>query len=294
MCEMWFCAMRSFGLGLVWVIIQLPILHITQLQVLIKHASKALSIDSSLVAAVLLFIKRDRFIKVHLIIFLCLKYYNIHKQISKSTFAFIHRQLSKEKREIEFHQTGVIKRFWYSIMNSLQWLVAFILSDTIQLVLVTPRMLSSSSTTMNKVITLSYVLAVLGDMHWHNEHENNAMAINIASVLYLIGTLPFVYNFFFRGCADRGLKFGMAALYGLWVVCLSDLLHLLYFVILKLKCHSNSSQTTWRNIFTFGDPNDTGAPMFYEKHLANHLGSTLFYYMTTNSLYQTKEESKKT
>ena len=100
-------------------------------------------------------------------------------------------------------------------MNSLQWLVAFILSDTIQLVLVTPRMLSSSSTTMNKVITLSYVLAVFGDKYWHIEHENNAMAINIASVLYLIGTLPFVYNFFFRGCADRGLKFGMAALYGL-------------------------------------------------------------------------------
>lgn len=146
----------------------------------------------------------------------------------------------------------------------------------------------------HKVITISYVLAVFGDMYWHNEHENNAMAINIASVLYLIGTLPFVYYFFFRGCADRGLKFGMAALYGLWVVCLSDIIFTLLwdpsFAQMPLKLVS----TTWRNVYTFGDPNDTGAPMFYEKHLANHLGSTLFYYVTTNSLYQTKEESKKT
>ena len=40
------------------------------------------------------------------------------------------------------------------------------------------------------------------------------------------------------------------------------------------------------NIYTFGDPNETDIPFFLEKHMANHSGSTLFYYVAANAKYQ--------
>ena len=40
------------------------------------------------------------------------------------------------------------------------------------------------------------------------------------------------------------------------------------------------------NIYIFGDPNETDIPFFLEKHMANHLGSTLFYYVAANAKYQ--------
>jgi UDP-N-acetylmuramyl pentapeptide phosphotransferase/UDP-N-acetylglucosamine-1-phosphate transferase len=119
-------------------------------------------------------------------------------------------------------------------------------------------MLESSLPTF---ITISFILGVLIDAYWHVEHEENAMFINIASLFYLVGTIPFVYKFF-KGSADRTLKVAMAALYIL-------------------------------NIYTFGDPTDTkGVPMFLEKHMANHLGSTLFYYVAVKKDYQTKVPKK--
>ena len=142
------------------------------------------------------------------------------------------------------------------------WCIAFVVTDAIQLALVAPRMFSYSVTSMNKIISISYVAAVIGDAYWHVEHEDNDMAINIASIFYLIGTLPFVYNFFRTSNASRGLKLQMAIIYIL-------------------------------NLWTFGDPTNTNAPLFFEKHLANHLGSTLFYYVAVDSKYQEKEEVKK-
>jgi len=71
---------------------------------------------------------------------------------------------------------------------------------------------------------------VVGDAYWHVEHEDNDMAINIASIFYLIGTLPFVYNFFRTSNASRGIKNGMAMLYMI-------------------------------NLVTFGDPTNTNAPL---------------------------------
>ena len=142
------------------------------------------------------------------------------------------------------------------------WCIAFVVSDAVQMALVAPRMFSFSTSNMNKIISISYVIAVIGDTYWHIEHEDNDMAINIASIFYLIGTLPFVYNFFRTSNADRGLKIGMSMLYVI-------------------------------NLVTFGDPTNTSAPLFFEKHLANHLGSTLFYYVAVDSKYQEKEEVKK-
>jgi hypothetical protein len=145
-------------------------------------------------------------------------------------------------------------------MDTSTWPLVFVLSDAIQLLLVAPRMLSCSS--VHILITISYVLGTLGDAYWHVGHEENAMAINVASLFYLIGTIPLVYNFF-MGPADRGLKMVMAALYIL-------------------------------NIYTFGDPNDTkGVPLFLEKHMANHLGSTLFYYVAAKKEYQKKRSENK-
>jgi len=142
------------------------------------------------------------------------------------------------------------------------WCIAFVLSDAIQMALVAPRMFSFSTSNMNKIISISYVFAVIGDAYWHVEHEDNDMAINIASIFYLIGTLPFVYNFFRTSNADRGIKIAMAILYMI-------------------------------NLITFGDPTNTSAPLFFEKHLANHLGSTLFYYVAVDAKYQEKDEVKK-
>ena len=119
-------------------------------------------------------------------------------------------------------------------------------------------MFSFSTSNMNKIISISYGFAVIGDAYWHVEHEDNDMAINIASIFYLIGTLPFVYNFFRTSNAGRGIKIAQAFLYAL-------------------------------NLWTFGDPTNTNAPLFFEKHLANHLGSTLFYYVAVDSKYQEKE-----
>ena len=107
---------------------------------------------------------------------------------------------------------------------------------------------------MSKIITISYIIGVLGDTFWHIENEDNATAINTASLFYVIGTIPFVYNYF-RGSSGTGLKMAMAALYAL-------------------------------NIYTFGDPNETDIPFFLEKHMTNHLGSTLFYYVAANAKYQ--------
>ena len=142
------------------------------------------------------------------------------------------------------------------------WCIAFVLTDAIQMALVAPRMFSYNSSNMNKIISISYVIAVIGDTYWHIEHEDNDMAINIASIFYLIGTLPFVYSFFRTSNADRGLKMRMAIIYMI-------------------------------NLWTFGDPTNTSAPLFFEKHLANHLGSTLFYYVAVDAKYQEKEEIKK-
>lgn len=139
------------------------------------------------------------------------------------------------------------------------WPVAFVASNALQLAVVTPRMLSSS---MHTLVTISYVLGVLGDAWWHVGSEEDAMSINVASLFYLVGTLPFVYRYFFVGSADRTLKFVMAALY-------------------------------LANIYTFGDPTDTGAPNFLEKHMMNHVGSTLFYYLAAEGEYQEKEPKKK-
>ena len=141
----------------------------------------------------------------------------------------------------------------FGIMDSLTaWSIAFVLSNITQLALVSPRMLSCTS--MSKIITISYIIGVLGDTFWHIENEDNATAINTASLFYVIGTIPFVYNYF-RGSSGTGLKMAMAALYAL-------------------------------NIYTFGDPNETDIPFFLEKHMANHLGSTLFYYVAANAKYQ--------
>ena len=142
------------------------------------------------------------------------------------------------------------------------WCIAFVLSDAIQMALVAPRMFSFSTSNMNKIISISYVLAVVGDAYWHVEHEDNDMAINIASIFFLLGTLPFVYNFFLTSNASRGLKWALGFLYMI-------------------------------NLWTFGDPTNTSAPLFFEKHLANHLGSTLFYYLAVDSKYQEKEGVKK-
>ncbi len=87
------------------------------------------------------------------------------------------------------------------------------------------------------------------------------MAINVASVFYLIGTLPVVWGFFV-GSASLGMKVVMGTLYAL-------------------------------NVYTFGDPNDTAGPNFLEKHMANHLGSTLFYYVAANASYQKNKKDGK-
>mmetsp|Transcript_3976 Transcript_3976/g.7100 ORF Transcript_3976/g.7100 Transcript_3976/m.7100 type:complete len:150 (+) Transcript_3976:124-573(+) len=138
------------------------------------------------------------------------------------------------------------------------WTVIFVLSNIIQLVLVTPRILSFTSG--NYAIAVSYVLGVLGDICWHVDHEQNAIITNIGSLYYMLGTLPCVF-FFFAGQADGRMKLAMAALFIL-------------------------------NIYTFSDPKDTTVSYFLENHAANHLGSTLFYYVVTDMKYRRKEPTK--
>ena len=141
--------------------------------------------------------------------------------------------------------------------SSTSWPIVFVLSNIVQLALVVPHMLSCTS--MNALITVAYVLGTVGDAIWHVGREGEAMVINIASLFYLMGTITFVYNFFV-GPAARGTKVAMGILY-------------------------------LANIYTFGDPNDTEGRHFLEKHILNHLGSTLFYYVAANAEYQTKKKS---
>jgi len=131
------------------------------------------------------------------------------------------------------------------------WRSCFLLTDVVNALVVTPRMWSTS---VPKAFPVMYALGVLGDGLWHQRYEQSDLAINLGASFYFAGLFPFLVRFF-RGHASRRLKTMMALLFAL-------------------------------NLYTFGDPKMTKAPLFNEKHLANHIGSTLFFYIASQKKYQ--------
>jgi len=132
------------------------------------------------------------------------------------------------------------------------WRMLFLLTDLINGLSVTPRMLQTS---VHKSFSVMYALGVVGDAIWHQQFEQSDLSINLGASFYFAGLFPFLVRFF-RGKASQKLKAAMAGLFML-------------------------------NLYTFGDPKATNAPLFNHKHLANHVGSTLFFFIACNKAYQT-------
>ena len=103
--------------------------------------------------------------------------------------------------ELILNETGI---------SSTTWNILFWATDIIQGLIIFPRMLRCDT---SSIFTYCIILSFVGDVIWHFYLHDANTIVDFTGILYVVGTVPFVYKFFRSPNASLHLKIGMALLY---------------------------------------------------------------------------------